>query len=325
LLAFSVSGLLRADIASLQRFGPRSFIGYANPGRAFDQAQNVPIAMREAKVEIRFTRDGRNALKAAVKATFQMENQDGTSHEACEFLVGFPVSREPAENGESANVTESHHPLRVANFAVVVDGKPAPLAKRESVFIGRNYWDGQKPQDTPLQGTLAGRFAAPTFPAPNEKTWDTRVHAGHVYPERYWGGLAFADQTKYETTYVWTQKIAAGARQSVEVNYTLLLEGQKIAFLEITTRGGEANILPTEKTAGLDPKKRYALFDYVLRSGATWDGPIGRETITLTADDGINLDGLVSYGRKPRLEGKTWVWELVNEKPLEDVLVAVPL
>jgi hypothetical protein len=95
-------------------------------------------------------------------------------------------------------------------------------------------------------------------------------------------------------------------------------------------------------------------FDYILRSGGTWEGPIGHETVTLTAARSLGIDlshqgsGVITFGRNVsaylnddlrdsvsryrvgvdapgvRRESNSLIWQIDNEKPQQDILVEIP-
>lgn len=66
------------------------------------------------------------------------------------------------------------------------------------------------------------------------------------------------------------------------------------------------------------------IFEYILRSGALWAGPIGKETVRITAEDGllmtIDPEMVPAPARKSSSE---LVWELNSVEPQKDILVSV--
>jgi hypothetical protein len=87
----------------------------------------------------------------------------------------------------------------------------------------------------------------------------------------------------------------------------------------------------------------YYFFDYVLLSGATWEGPIGHERVALSVAAELQLDptkvvcmrrAQVGYKAKQtppnfvnegRIEDSSVVIELNNEKPNYDLLFTIPV
>lgn len=65
---------------------------------------------------------------------------------------------------------------------------------------------------------------------------------------------------------------------------------------------------------------RQASFMYVLRSGATWYGPIGQERVHVVVGKGLHLAMAGSYHLKPvRKTTREINWLLVRAKPKEDI------
>jgi hypothetical protein len=116
-----------------------------------------------------------------------------------------------------------------------------------------------------------------------------------VRPKQWPGGTG-ADQKRTYRGYAFPGGISRGARQTVDVSYTVLL--------------------PIRDNA--------ARFHYVLRSGAVWYGPIGRETVQVTADKGLSLAAATSPQFRPAKESAgELVWQINRADPTEDVFVAV--
>jgi hypothetical protein len=287
--------------------------------------------MRSARVDIRITRAGPERLQAQCTATFELENV-ATGGAPTEFMVAFPVTG-------LAEATVETGAVHVEEFSVSVDGNSPPTVRRDTVYVG--YYRGRHygPRDTPVNGKLEGRFGPPplaggsvmvaTIAGPDAKAVSAPqlIYAGCDPAEKpEWTGIALADRSKYRAAYLWTQKLAPGGHQEVVVSYRLALRPQAIRYSGPDENGEEFAewTIPQKKISSLNRDQRYYFFDYVLKSGATWDGPIGRETITVSSGDGVDLGRLVSFGRPSVSSGSAWVWEIVNEKPTDDVLVALP-
>jgi len=74
------------------------------------------------------------------------------------------------------------------------------------------------------------------------------------------------------------------------------------------------------------PDGPYYFFDYFLVSGATWKGPIGKETIRLhLSDDFKGVQVLCSQPDRLKQENPTtWTYVLENEKPAKNLYFALP-
>ena len=144
----------------------------------------------------------------------------------------------------------------------------------------------------------------------------------------------------------------------VRVTYTVTLHPQSIIYTKSYDKGdADGEVIPSRSLRGVLRDDRYYFFDYVLRSGATWDGPIGKEIIVITADQALKLatEKISLRNRKPasvfidestevpipvpeRPQGMQGLerhetdpsngslrWILENGDPNEDLLFAIPL
>jgi hypothetical protein len=137
----------------------------------------------------------------------------------------------------------------------------------------------------------------------------------------------------------------------VQVKYILTLHAQSLAYAKKVLHEHSLNVVPFDAMwAGESGRKAFFL-DYILRSGGTWKGPIGHETITLTvaATSGLVFEDevVVTFGRHvfvldddlrksaERCEVGIYdapgivhsdgiVWEIDHEKPQQDILVEIP-
>ena len=65
-------------------------------------------------------------------------------------------------------------------------------------------------------------------------------------------------------------------------------------------------------------------FVYFLLSGARWDGPIGRETVAVRADKGLDLKVISPVALKSvESPPGTLTWKIVNAKPTEDISLEI--
>ncbi len=96
--------------------------------------------------------------------------------------------------------------------------------------------------------------------------------------------------------FVWTDTINRGSEQTVTIAYELTQEANP--------RGGWQ-------------------FTYILRSGAAWSGPIGHEAVHIKPEIGLQLQPTSSGLHPQRQADGSVLWEIVNEKPADDVTVKV--
>lgn len=65
-------------------------------------------------------------------------------------------------------------------------------------------------------------------------------------------------------------------------------------------------------------------FTYILRSGGSWHGPIGHETVRIRGDTGLELYPKEKPTLHPvRKDDGSIVWEIRNAVPTEDVWVRI--
>ena len=91
-------------------------------------------------------------------------------------------------------------------------------------------------------------------------------------------------------------------------------------------QGGAKRRILVQYAIVLPQKEGQAQFIYFLRSGARWDGPIGKEVINITADPGLRLKVLSPVALQPEQRSDTSLtWKITNAKPAEDLrLIIVP-
>lgn len=331
LLVLAAVGL-RADIA-VMRAPSGGGVG-ANPGLLKAKVPEVGIELRSADVKIHLRRGeplsppfGRGSkLVAECQADFELVDRSQPGEKPRAFLVAFPITAlgSEVEGGE---------------FSVTVDGNKPALVRRkvEVVYLGYNrghQYSPPKVVDEPLNGKFEARFKLPFFNPGTE--------------------LKLADESSYEQAFVWPQQSQPGATTRVRVVYSatltpLQLSGDGNANLSAGMSYGAQSISPEIGVAlakGPTPASdgRYYVFDYVLRSGSTWAGDIGRETITLTVAPDLQVplarvrslprfpfgakipEEIVAEGTRSttatELDG-TLVWQ-VKGKPRYDLFMAIP-
>jgi hypothetical protein len=105
------------------------------------------------------------------------------------------------------------------------------------------------------------------------------------------------DKVRSQSGYAWRLPgLKAGQKRRIAVRYSLVLP----------QNDGKAH------------------FIYVLRSGAGWDGPIGRETVNVTAQKGLRMEVLTPVALEPGHRTDTSLtWTITNAKPAEDIRLVI--
>ena len=89
-------------------------------------------------------------------------------------------------------------------------------------------------------------------------------------------------------------------------------------------KGGAKRRIAVQYAIVLPQKEGKAQFIYFLRSGARWDGPIGKEVVNITADPGLRLEVPGPVALQPEQRSDTALtWKITNAKPAEDVRLDV--
>jgi hypothetical protein len=296
-----------ADVAVLHEKGPTSGSIFSNPGLTNTPDSLPKIQMKSADVTIRLRRSDTNQLAADCEADFVLEDEAPSSAEIHKYLTAFPVS------GLSTKI------VSISNFSVTVDGHQPPTVFRRTIVVSK--WEAHL-QDAAVSGQLEAQFQ----PDSKKKDW----------------GIVLADKSVYRGAYVWEQETTPGKTARVHVKYSVILLPQSIHYSKTYARSeGDNEVIPF-RDLNIDKwNDQYYFFDYVLMSGSTWDGPIGHETITLTADPSLHLsmfateDGPrspVGYhpqktdfgghiGMTPTKEYRRWE---ISGKPDWDLLISIP-
>jgi hypothetical protein len=303
--------LARADVAVLREKGPKSGTLFANPGIVAGAPEGLKITMRTADVRIQLRAAGGGNMAADCVADFELVDVGSRPAETPPLLVAFPVT------GLRSKV------VAVEQFNVAIDGENPPTVLRRSITISKGQ---AKLEDIPIHGQLDDRFAP-------------------QYPSRSWA-IFLTDETGYRDAYVWQQRLNSSGVSRVRVSYTVTLRPQSIHYSKsYHPAEDDREVIPFENLLIDKWDDQYFFFDYVLLSGATWHGPIGLETITLSADPALrlNIHRVESIQRLPAdvsnryrantslvqeplctIENGIRKWELRNEKPTCDLLLIVP-
>lgn len=307
----AIAVVSRADIAVLREKGPKSGSVFSNLGIAATPPQDLKVTMETADVKIRLrSADGGN-LAADCVATFELVDHAAPETGPKSFLVAFPVT------GLRSKI------VTVDQFRVTVDGKEPATVLRRAIEISRRQY---KLEDSPVHGQLEAVFA----PEKEPDKW----------------AVFLADKTGYNAAYVWQQSSQPGAKTHVSVSYSTTLRPQSIHYSKSYDSAADDNeVIPFNDLPVDKWNDQYFFFDYVLLSGATWDGPIGRETIEISSDPALHLEkyrfqagprkpiGYRPRNSEPHGGGWSEPWEesnikrleFVNVKPGCDLLLAIPV
>ncbi len=89
-------------------------------------------------------------------------------------------------------------------------------------------------------------------------------------------------------------------------------------------KGGQKRHVAVRYSIVLPQKEGRAHFTYFLRSGARWDGPIGREAVNVTADKSLRIEVLGPAALKPEHRpDNSLTWTITNAKPAEDIQLVI--
>jgi len=307
-----VSWTALGDVSSLGVVGPHSGAGFSNLGAVSKE----PVATVLTKAEVLLEIQGRQGddLAATCHAVFDFDPEPGPAQAGQTLLVAFPVT---GFGGEA---------VKISQFAVLIDGVALPelLERRIRLYAGKEV-SGEARSWTPVEA--------------DPKTFQDLG---------FYGGSA---STSFMQAYAWTQKFQPGKHCRMEVNYLLTLHPQSLAYAKKVIHNHSPNVVPFDAMLVGPTAGRGFFLDYILRSGGTWKGPIGHETVTLRAakSSGLTLpvDHMVTFGRRAfwqfdDFSNGAWryvagfmnaegvrntdeiVWEIDHEKPQQDILVEIP-
>jgi hypothetical protein len=307
-LALAGAMSCRADVAVLREKGPWSGTAFSNPGLVEGAAPGTKIAMRTANVRIQLSRGQGETLVAKCEAEFELVNTMPGKSKAGDILVAFPVT------GLASKI------VTVSDFTVLIDGRRPATVLRQAIIVSRR---SMETKDTPIHGQLEARF--------------------HVKdPQRTWG-VTLADESIYRNAYVWAQATTPGEVSRVKVAYSVALRPQAIRYTKsYSSSDTDDDVIPFADLGIHKWDEDHYFFDYVLMSGSTWDGPIGKESIKLEIDPSLRLapERIETLQRQPigrhrdaqkktgaaysesvTPTGMEWT---VTGKPDGDLLIAIP-
>jgi hypothetical protein len=124
---------------------------------------------------------------------------------------------------------------------------------------------------------------------------------------------------KKPPSYIWPEYFKPNEQHTINVKYALKVSQKNQQALK-SVNGWEG----IDKL--LEPQAEYYLFDYSLTSGATWKGPIGKETLTLHFTEAWAPKTVLCNqpDRLKQADRLAWVYQLANEVPTKDLCFAVP-
>ena len=282
----------RADIAVLREKGPHSGSAFSNPGLIADAPAGLKVAMKTADVKIHLRPGDGDTLKADVTANFVLEDSSPAELAGQLYLVGFPVT------GLSSKI------VTIDNFAVMVDGKTPATVLRQCIGT---HFRAMRAEDTPVNGKLTSQTI-------NEKS-----------PSAW--SVQYEGKAGYRSSYIWQQSAVPAKTVKVHVTYSFTLHPQSIHYSKTYDREEDGDARIPFKTLNVDNwNDRHFFFDYVLRSGATWAGAIGEETILISVDPalGLNLREIIpmEFRRSEELERQKSNQEAAGYEPEENDLRA---
>jgi len=191
----------------------------------------------------------------------------------------------------------------------------------DAVFIMRR-------SDNPIENSGIGGMCFPLYYAfgpslPKVLGFNVKDDGAELSARR--GDWTITDEHKRrqkEDGYIWHATIAPGRASRFDIHYSLLLPygemDEKTGFLP----NDKGDLVYNEKAHYIDDNKAH--FIYFLRSGATWNGPIGKETVHIVADKGLHLEAVTPKNKGPKIISDNEItWEIVNIKPDEDIRVNV--
>lgn len=282
--------------------------------------------MKNAEVVIELDGLDGDVLTATCTAVFEMVTDASAPSEGQTLLVAFPLTM----NAEDA--------VKITDFELTIDGvQKAEIQPRLYVL-----------SDTPID--LSRLFSGG---APNSvKALEMDLRLGDLFGYRIWDNLP-ANGPVISRAYAWQQTFLPGSNCVIQIKYRMMLYAQSLAYSKEYRKGQSRDVVPFDLMLAGTSEENAFFLDYILRSGSTWQGPIGHEVVILRAakDSGIvfKTDNIVTVGRH-RFEGASedlrestlfsragihpWsiakredavVWSITNEDPQQDIMVQIPL
>jgi len=191
------------------------------------------------------------------------------------------------------------------------------------INVGVPSAEGDKPLDVNIKATFLMR---------NREAEETTLPVSYLYPLLPESGkmegfavVSNKERKKVELDqkaapqYFWMETFKPREERLIQVEYVLRVPRQSQQELE--KRRGVEGIFEL-----ISPKTDYFIFEYSLTSGATWEGPITKETVRLHFSDTWTPQTVLcnQAGRLKQENPSLWVYELKDEKPAQDLHFALP-
>jgi hypothetical protein len=312
---------VRGDMSALGVTGPHSGAGFSNLGAVSKDAVATTLTSANVLIEIQ----GRKGddLTATCTAAFDLDTDKSLAKQGQTVLVAFPVT---GFGGEAVKITQ---------FEIVIDGirEAEPEERRIRLYSGD------------AGGTAYIDVVHRDWPKVEANPDDFGYFGFKLHGEN-----AGSTETLLQA-YAWTQEFLPGKHCRVEVKYLMTLHAQSLEYAKKFLHEQSPNVVPFDDMWAGSSEQKAFFMDYILRSGATWKGPIGNETVTLRTakSSGIKFqaDELITFGRHifahsrddagesvsryragldaegiKRSDGVVWVID--HEKPRQDILLEIP-
>jgi hypothetical protein len=288
--------------------------------------RDLGVSLADADVQINLSAPDADALVAVVEAKFLMKRYAGDLGPV-QFLAAFPICH-------------YRHPfLTLDDFAVFVDGKSPPMVIRKTESVGYPVWTRNVVCDSPVNGELPDTMRLPSL-AKREQEWQAKWGTGsRAYGASRWNltnlteTVTLPDGSHWEYCYVWLMKLEQGGQSKVTVRYSCKIPRQENVWRVENQLGHRGERSPRAKMAHNIPESFYHkvgagdffFFSYLLRSGATWHGPIGSERIRIVSTDAIPLDrAILDVPVEVQTHPHEIVVQISKQDPDFDLILAIP-
>ena len=244
-------------------------------------------------------------LPLNIKAIFELVNE---SSDTLKLTVGFPVSN------------FQYSVFELFNFSVVTNDTVCEVFQRRSSYpkyLNHKYISGSK---NPKRATPPVEINKYTVDVP---------------------GLQVIGKTPFKNMMVWEETFTPSQRKKIEISYQVDIPWQENKIVQSRVIVGKGEIVPApivpdavplQFLKKIDPGS-YFFFDYYLTSGASWEGSIGFEEITLHFDrwwqglefySTIKKDKLAWSNRifKPNIP-TTVTYRFQDKEPTENIYFAI--
>lgn len=335
LLGYSVSITSNADLSMEKTIiiSPKTGPATAN---IIALGTDCEVKMKDARVEITVGEPQQSREDLIELRTYALFHMRNVSRNQLAVTVGFPVS------------DSEYSACELKDFAVSSNMEDKSVFNRVTGYPSRlvHKWvSGPKSSPDILPDTDAKVDLFGNYRDIINKDEKLGAHGGGAHP-RLRGGFFMKSffilddifpggggcSSTVHNLMVWREDFMAGEERVIEVRYAMEIPIQKNRTVTKNIRTNAkgipkeaANNCPVDFLQTLK-KGDYYFFDYFLTSGASWKGPIGRETITLNFP--VSWSGKRAHCNKPerliQTDSLTWTYTLINEEPTENLYFAVP-